>query len=222
MDQNDWADVDAFLGGKLLGADPVMENVALTNRVAGLPEIGVSPLQGAFLGLMVRATASARVLEIGTLGGYSAIWMARELPARGRLITLEADEHHAGVARQNIEKAGLTSRVAVIAGKAADSLRQLADQGIGPFDLIFIDADKAGLPDYLDWALKLARPGTMILADNVVRNGEVSNPLSRNASVTGARTFLEMVGSNPRLTATALQTVGAKGWDGIAIVMVGE
>jgi predicted O-methyltransferase YrrM len=163
-------------------------------------------------------TQARRVLEIGTLGAYSSIWMARALPPDGKLITLEADPTHADVARQNIRLAGLTDRIELIEGPALNSLENLGD--VPPFDLIFIDADKPNNPGYLEWALHYSRPGTVIIGDNVVRDGEVINGQSDDARVLGVRRFIEMIGDNPRLTATALQTVGVKGWDGFTLAMV--
>lgn len=163
-------------------------------------------------------TQARRILEIGTLGAYSAIWMARALPADGKLITLEADPTHAGVARQNIRLAGLNERIELIEGPALNTLENFED--VQPFDLIFIDADKPNNPHYLEWALHYSRPGTLIVGDNVVRDGEVINGQSDDARVQGVRRFIEMIGDNPRLTATALQTVGIKGWDGFTLALV--
>ncbi len=220
MPHMDWLDVDTYLASKLLDPDPILEAVLHTNQVAGLPAIDVSPLQGKFLGLLARISGATRILEIGTLGGYSTIWLARGLPANGRLISLEFDPHYAEVARNNIARAGFAERVVVLTGAALETLPQLQDQGIGPFDLIFIDADKASMPAYLEWSIKLARPGTVIVADNVVRDGEVTNPLTSDANVRGVRKFLDMVAADPRLSASALQTVGLKGWDGFALIVV--
>ncbi len=220
MTRMDWSDVDTYLGSKLLHDDPIFETVLHTNKVAGLPAIDVSPLQGQFLNMLARIAGAARILEIGTLGGYSTIWLARALPAKGRLISLEFDPHHAEVARNNLARAGFSDNVVVLTGAALTTLPQLLQQGIGPFDLIFIDADKANMPAYLDWSLQLSRAGTVIIADNVVREGEVTNPLSTVPDVVGVRKFLDMVAENPRLTASALQTVGMKGWDGFAVVLV--
>ncbi len=222
MPNMDWSDVDAFLGTKLLKRDNLLDAVQHTNDVAGLPSIQVSPLQGQFLSLLAKINDSARILEIGTLGGYSTIWLARALPEKGRLISLEFDPHHAEVARKNIERAGLSDLVVVLTGPALTTLPQLLKEGIGPFDFIFIDADKANMPQYLNWSLQLSRPGTVIVADNVVREGEVTNPLSTDPDVVGVRKFLDMVAHDSRLTASALQTVGVKGWDGFAVIHVGN
>lgn len=165
-------------------------------------------------------TGAKRILEIGTLGGYSTIWMARELPVDGELLTLEADAHHAAVARENLRLAGVNDRVAVLEGPALTSLEKLGDRP--PFDLIFIDADKPNNPGYLRWALRYSRPGTVIVGDNVVRDGEVTNPDSEDDRVQGVRAFIDMMGSDPRLTVTALQTVGSKGWDGFTLAWVNE
>lgn len=220
MSQKDWAAVDAYLADRLLIPDALLESVLRANADSGLPAIDVSPLQGQFLLLLARIAGAARILEIGTLGGYSTIWLARALPGKGRLISMEIDPGHADVARSNIEAAGFSDRVVVLTGSAAVMLPKLLRENIGPFDLIFIDADKASLPEYLDWSLKLSRPGTVIVADNVVREGAVVNRTDSSPDVQGVRHFMDYIHQSPRLTATALQTVGVKGWDGFAVAVV--
>lgn len=216
--QQQWSAVDNYMISSLIPDDDVLKQVLENNKRAGLPEHDVAANQGQFLALLVRMTQARRILEIGTLGAYSAIWMARALPADGKLITLEADPTHAGVARQNIRLAGLNERIELIEGPAVNTLENLANTP--PFDLIFIDADKPNNPHYLEWALHYSRPGTLIVGDNVVRDGEVINGQSDDARVQGVRRFIEMIGDNPRLTATALQTVGIKGWDGFTLALV--
>ena len=216
--QQQWSAVDNYLVEALIPNDPLLSQVLENNQRAGLPAIDVAANQGQFLALLVRMTGAKRILEIGTLGGYSTIWMARELPVDGELLTLEADAHHAAVARENLRLAGVNDRVAVLEGPALTSLEKLGDRP--PFDLIFIDADKPNNPGYLRWALRYSRPGTVIVGDNVVRDGEVTNPDSEDDRVQGVRAFIDMMGSDPRLTVTALQTVGSKGWDGFTLAWV--
>ena len=218
--QQPWSAVDNYLVTALIPTDPLLSQVLANNQHAGLPAIDVAANQGQFLALLVRMTGAKRILEIGTLGGYSTIWMARELPVDGELLTLEADAHHAAVARENLRLAGVNDRVAVLEGPALTSLEKLGDRP--PFDLIFIDADKPNNPGYLRWALRYSRPGTVIVGDNVVRDGEVTNPDSEDDRVQGVRAFIDMMGSDPRLTVTALQTVGSKGWDGFTLAWVNE
>ncbi|WP_159514106.1 MULTISPECIES: O-methyltransferase [Enterobacter] len=216
--QQQWSAVDNYMISSLIPDDDVLSQVLENNNRAGLPEHDVAANQGQLLALFVRMTQARRVLEIGTLGAYSSIWMARALPPDGKLVTLEADPTHADVARQNIRLAGLNDRIELIEGPALNSLENFGD--VPPFDLIFIDADKPNNPGYLEWALHYSRPGTVIIGDNVVRDGEVINGQSDDARVLGVRRFIEMIGDNPRLTATALQTVGVKGWDGFTLAMV--
>lgn len=216
--QKRWTDVDNYLIEKLIGEDAILSQVQENNLRAGLPAHDVAANQGQLLALFVRMSGAKKILEIGTLGAYSAIWMARELPASGHLITLEADPNHARIARQNIALAGLNDRVTLHEGPALDSLAMLGDAA--PFDLIFIDADKPNNPYYLQWALKYSRPGTLIIGDNVVRDGEVTDPDSTDERVQGVRRFIDMIHNNPRLTSTALQTVGIKGWDGFTLTWV--
>lgn len=216
--QQQWAAVDNYLVEALIPNDPLLNQVLENNQRAGLPAIDVAANQGQFLALLVRMTGARRILEIGTLGGYSTIWMARELPADGELVTLEADANHAAVARENLRMAGVDKLVEVREGPALATLEKLGDHP--PFDLIFIDADKPNNPNYLRWALRYSRPGTLIIGDNVVRDGEVTDPHSANDRVQGVREFIAMMGSDPRLTVTALQTVGSKGWDGFTLAWV--
>ncbi|HHT5686466.1 TPA: O-methyltransferase [Raoultella ornithinolytica] len=202
----------------LIPQDPLLSQVLANNQRAGLPAFDVAANQGQFLALLVRMVRAQRVLEIGTLGGYSTIWMARELPEDGELLTLEADPRHAAVARENLRLAGVDKQVTLREGPALQTLESLGDRP--PFDLIFIDADKPSNPDYLRWALRYSRPGTLIIGDNVVRDGEVVNPRSEDDRVQGVRRFIEMMARDPRLTVTALQTVGSKGWDGFTLAWV--
>jgi predicted O-methyltransferase YrrM len=215
-----WAKVDAYFSDQLTPADHTLDAAREANRKAGLPDIDVSRLQGKFLEFLVRVSGARNVLEIGTLGGYSTICLARALPGDGRVVTLELDPHHAEVARANLQNAGLLDCVDVLVGPALDTLPTLEKTGPVPFDLIFIDADKQGYPEYLGWALKLARPGTIIVADNVVRQGQVVNPKSKDLNVQGVRRFTELLAAEPRLSATVLQTVGVKGYDGFALAVV--
>ena len=216
--QQQWSAVDNYMISELIPQDEVLEKVLENNQRAGLPEHDVAANQGQLLALFVRMTQARRILEIGTLGAYSSIWMARALPADGKLTTLEADPIHARIARQNIHLAGLDDRIDLIEGPALRSLENFGD--VAPFDMIFIDADKPNNPGYLEWALHYSRPGTLIVGDNVVRDGEVINRQSDDARVQGVRRFIEMMGDNPRLSATALQTVGVKGWDGFTLALV--
>ncbi|MGA2499052.1 MAG: O-methyltransferase, partial [Tepidisphaeraceae bacterium] len=190
------------------------------SAAAGLPAISVAPNQGKLLQLLAQLAGARNILEIGTLGAYSTSWLARALPAGGRLITLEADRKHARVARANVARAGLAGVVELRLGQALKTLPKLAAEGCGPFDLIFIDADKANIPDYFTWALKLSRRGSLIVVDNVIRKGAVINAASRDPSIQGVRRFNEMLAAEPRVSATAIQTVGSKGYDGLALVLV--
>jgi predicted O-methyltransferase YrrM len=220
MRQDQWAAVDHYITDMLLAPDPVFESVLEANAVAGLPSIDVAPNQGKFLNLLARLAGARRILEIGTLGGYSTIWLARALPAGGRLVTLEADPKHAEVARANIARAGLADVVDIRVGPAMRTLPQLEEQGMKPFDLFFIEADKEHSLEYLQWALKLSRLGSLIICDNVVRGGRLIDATSPDRSVQGVRRFFELLSAEPRLSATALQTVGAKGYDGFAMAVV--
>jgi len=211
-----WAEIDRYLTELLVPADPALDAALAASAAAGLPSAHVSPAQGKLLELLARTQRACRILELGTLGGYSTIWLARALPAGGRLVTLEADPAYAAVAWANIDRAGLADVVELRVGPALETLPGLE----GPFDLVFVDADKANNPAYLDWALRLSRVGTLIVADNVVRAGAVLDPESADPIVHGVRRFLELVAAEPRLTATAIQTVGEKGHDGFAIALV--
>jgi predicted O-methyltransferase YrrM len=223
MNPNDsWAAVDKYVGGLIAHSDPVLDQALADSAAAGLPEIQVSPIQGRFLMILAKSHGARKILEIGTLGGYSTIWLARALPKDGRLVTLEYEPRHAEVARANLARAGMAKIVDIRLGRGLDTLPDLEREGLGPFDLIFIDADKEGYPDYLGWALKLSRPGTLIVADNVVRKGAVADASSKDPLVAGIRRFLELVAAEPRLSATVLQTVGSKGHDGFLLALVGE
>src|SRR5271170_2499585 len=220
MSQRQWTAVDAYIAERLVPADPALDAALAANQAAGLPSIDVAPNMGKLLHLLARVQGAQKILEIGTLGGYSTIWLARALPAGGRLVTLEADPRHAEVARSNIARAGLSETVQIRLGKAAESLDRLYEEGAGPFDLIFIDADKANIPAYLQWSLKLARRGSLIICDNVVRDGAVVDADSSDPAVRGVREFFDMLAAEPRLSATALQTLGSKGYDGFAMALV--
>jgi predicted O-methyltransferase YrrM len=216
-----WTAVDRYLTDLFVPPDPALEAALQASEAAGLPAIHVSPCQGKLLWLLARMVGARTILEIGTLGGYSTIWLARALPAGGRLITLEADPRHAEIARANIARADLAHVVDLRLGRAQETLPLLAAEGSGPFDLIFIDADKPGYPDYLQWSLRLARPGSVIIGDNVVRKGAVIDSSSADPTVRGVRRFNELLAAEPRLCATAIQTVGSKGYDGFAVALVG-
>ncbi len=214
-----WSAVDALFEKHLLPLDPVLEAALADSAAAGLPPHAVSPTQGKLLHLLARLVGARRILEIGTLGGYSAIWLARALPAEGTLVTLELSEHHAAVARRNLARAALP-QATVRVGDAHDSLRALIEEGAAPFDLVFVDADKKSGPEYLEQALALSRKGTLIVVDNVVRGGAVLDAESDDASVRGVRALLARMGTEPRLSATAIQTVGSKGYDGFTLSVV--
>ncbi|PBC09651.1 O-methyltransferase [Mesorhizobium sp. WSM3859] len=220
MSSKTWTAVDDYIVSSLFEADPVLDAVLAANRDQGLPAIDVSAAQGKLLSLLVRIRGAKTVLEVGTLGGYSTIWMARGLPADGKVVTLELDPHHAKVARSNFERAGVSNKVDLRVGPALESLAALVDENAGPFDLIFIDADKPNNPNYLDWAMKLSRSGTVIVCDNVIRDGAVLNNDGLDANVEGARAAFSFIGGDRRLDGTAIQTVGAKGYDGFAIAIV--
>jgi caffeoyl-CoA O-methyltransferase len=221
MMHEQWIAVDEYITG-LFPSDPALEMVLQATRAAGMPQINVSPVQGRLLHVLALTRGARTILEIGTLAGYSAIWMARALPADGKLITLESDPKHAEVARANIARAGLADRIEVRLGVALDVLPQLAAEGKGPFDLIFIDADKTNLTTYFEWAVRLARPGSLIIADNVIRHGDVLDDSSADASLQGVRRFNEALAADRRVTATIVQMVGIKGYDGMALAVVRE
>lgn len=220
MNQERWSKVDRYIADRLLPPDPILDAALRANAAAGLPGIDVAPAQGKFLHLLALLTRARSILEIGTLGGYSTIWLARALPPGGHLVTLEVDPNHAAVARGNLARAGLDDRVEVREGAALETLAALEREGAGPFDFVFIDADKPAYPDYLRGAVRLARPGTLIVADNVVRRGAVADPDDPDPRVRGARAFFDALAAEPRLIATALQTVGIKGHDGLALALV--
>jgi predicted O-methyltransferase YrrM len=215
-----WNDVDRYFAALLGPTDDVLDAVLAANAAAGLPPADVAPNQGRLLELLVGLAAARTVLEIGTLGGYSTIWLARALPADGKLITIEADPHHAAVAASNLDRAALGDRVELRVGAALEVLPRLADERLPPFDLVFIDADKRNNPEYFAWALTLTRRGSVIVVDNVVRAGAVLDPHSADASVQGVRRLVERVAREPRVRATVLQTVGSKGHDGFLIAQV--
>ncbi len=215
-----WGEVDAYLTDLIVRPPAYLEAALDASAAAGLPAISVSAPQGKLLHLLARAVGARRILEIGTLGGYSGLWLASALPADGRLLTLEIDPQHAEVARGSFARAGLADRVEVRLGSAMATLPQLVQEPAGPFDLVFIDADKPGYPEYLKWSLELSRRGTLIVADNVVRQGAIVDASSEDANVRAIRTFHEMVAAERRLSATVIQTVGAKGYDGLTLAVV--
>lgn len=220
MNQEQWDAVDDYFSATLVRPDAALDAALATSQSAGLPAINVAPNQGKFLHLLARIQGARRILEIGTLGGYSTIWLARALPPGGTLITLERDPKHARIARQNIERAGLSDVVTIIVSNAVESLKKLADDGSEPFDFIFIDADKRNNPHYLAGSLKLTRPGSVIVTDNVVRKGAVIDAHTQDPDVQGVRDLFTMAAADPHLSTTAIQTVGTKGWDGFAITVV--
>jgi predicted O-methyltransferase YrrM len=217
-----WAAVDNYFGDLMIGEDPVLDAALAASDAAGLPPIAVSPTLGKLLHLLARATGARRILEVGTLGGYSTIWLGRALPAGGRLISLEAVDKHAEVARSNVAAAGLSEVVDIRVGPALEALPKLAAEQGDPFDLIFIDADKENNVAYFDWAIRLARPGSMIIVDNVVRDGKVLDANHPDSRVQGSRQFAELVGAQNRASATTLQMVGVKGWDGFTLAVVND
>lgn len=215
-----WNAVDHYLTNLLVASDAAFDAALAANSAAELPQIDVSPLQGKFLHLLARLSRARTILEIGTLGGYSTIWLARALPSGGRLISLEADPRHAAVAKGNIARAGLAHVVDVRIGKALDTLPVIEAEGPGPFDMIFLDADMSNNAHYLAWALKLSRTGSLIIVDNVVRKGDVIDPANTKLNILGLRRMFEFLSNEPRLSATAIQTVGRKGHDGMVIALV--
>jgi len=220
MSQEKWTAVDGYITDKLLSPDPSLDAALQASTNAGLPAISVSPNQGKLLHLLALAHGARNILEIGTLGGYSTIWLARALPADGRLITLEYEPQHADVARANLSRAGVADLVELRVGAALETLPQLAAERRGPFDFIFIDADKENYPGYWEWALKLSRRGTMIIADNVVRKGAVIDACSNDPRVQAVRRLHELIATEPRVSATTIQTVGSKGYDGFTLALV--
>jgi predicted O-methyltransferase YrrM len=220
MSLEKWTQVDEYLGDALVPDDAGLAAALAANAEAGMPAHDVSRVQGKLLHLLARIQGARQILELGTLGGYSTIWLARALPAGGRLTTLEIDAARAEVAKANLSRCGLASLVDVRVGPALETLKSLKAEGAGPFDLIFIDADKPNNPHYLQWAVELSRPGSIIIGDNVVRGGAVTESQSDDPNVVGVRAFVDAVGRHPRLSATALQTVGSKGYDGFALALV--
>ncbi len=221
MTQERWTAVEAYFNETLIGEDGALDHALVASRGAGLPDIHVSAALGKFLQMLAQIQGAKRILEIGTLAGYSTIWLARALPDDGTVVSLEVNPEHARVARENIEYAALGDRVEIRVGKAVDSLAAMVDAGEDPFDFVFIDADKPSNPAYLEGALRLSRHGTLIVVDNVVRNGAVADASSTSAEIVGVRTMVAGIAANPRLTATANQTVGVKGYDGFALIRVG-
>jgi len=219
MTQKLWTDVEKYFGG-MIGEDEALKAALKDCKKAKLPPIGVAPNEGKLLLLVAQMVGARKILEVGTLGGYSTIWLARGMAQGGKLITLEYEQKHADVARKNIARAGLENVVEIRAGDAKESMPRLVEEGFGPFDLIFLDADKEGYMTYFEWSLKLSRKGTVIIADNVVRDGEVLKAKSKNAGVPGIRKFNKAVAAEKRVKATAIQTVGSKGYDGFALMVV--
>jgi predicted O-methyltransferase YrrM len=220
MSQAQWTAIDQYITDQLVPSDPALDAAVEASDRAGLPAIQVAPNQGKLLHLLARTQGARSILEIGTLGGYSTIWLARALPKGGKVITLEIDPKHAEVARSNIARAQLSDTVEVRVGPALETLAAMAAEGRGAFDLVFIDADKASTPQYFEWALKLTRPGSLIIVDNVVRHGAVIDASSDDPNVKGIRRFNELMAAEPRVIATAIQTVGSKGHDGLAFALV--
>jgi predicted O-methyltransferase YrrM len=220
MNQELWTAVDRYITELLVSPDQVLEAALQTSTAAGLPPINVAPNQGKLLQLLATMQGARNILEIGTLGGYSTIWLARARPANGRLVTLEVEPLHAKTDNRNIARAGLEKIVEVRLGPALESLKQLVAEKCKPFDFIFIDADKESYPEYLVWSLKLSRRGTCIIADNVVRDGAVIDPAHEDPRVQGVRRFNELIAAEPRVSATTIQTVGSKGYDGFTIAIV--
>jgi predicted O-methyltransferase YrrM len=220
MTHDQWTAVDGYIAEAVLSPDPVLDAALADSLAAGLPAISVAPNQGKLLHLLARVQGARTILEIGTLGGYSTIWLARALPQGGRLVTLEADPEHAQVARANIARAGLNDVVDLRVGRAIETLPQLAAEGRGPFDFIFIDADKPSIADYFTWALRVSRRGSVIVVDNVIRGGAVVDAASRDRNVQGVRRFNEVLAAERRVSATTIQTVGSKGHDGFTLALV--
>lgn len=220
MNQEQWNAMDEYLTSLLLAPDAALDAALDASAAAGLPAIHVAPNQGNLLHLLAKLRGAHRILEVGTLGGYSTIWLARALPPDGRLISLEANPDHAKVARANIERAGLSGVVSVVIGPAAQTLDKFVTDGVEPFDMIFLDADKRSYPEYLRRSLQLSRPGTLIVGDNVIRRGQIADLASTDPDVTGLHEFLRLLATNPQLDSTAIQTVGSKGWDGFSMSIV--
>jgi predicted O-methyltransferase YrrM len=228
MTQETWTAVDQYLTDRLVGPDAALDAALADSAAAGLPAINVSPPQGKLLHLLAKLHGARRILEVGTLGGYSTIWLARALPAGGRLVTLEYEPKHAEVARANLDRAGLSGVAEVRVGRAADTMAALAAEreaggpGREPFDFVFVDADKPSNPEYFRWAIQLTRPGGLIVVDNVVRKGKVAEADNADPAIVGARRMFELIAAESRVTATAVQTVGGKGYDGFAVIRVND
>ncbi|AXL50122.1 methyltransferase [Paraburkholderia caffeinilytica] len=220
MSQEQWSTVDEYFSRQLVPSDPALDATLVSSAEADLPSINVAPNQGKFLHLLAKIRGARRILEIGTLGGYSTIWLARALPSDGALISLESNAAYANLARKNIEFAGLSNVVSIVLGTAFQSLERLIEEKAEPFDLVFIDADKESNPDYLRLSLQLSRPGTVIIGDNVVRKGKVADVGNSDPDVIGVRRYFDLLAANPQLSTTAIQTVGSKGWDGFSITVV--
>lgn len=220
MSEKLWTSVDSYLCDLLVPADPALDDALQASAAAGLPAIQVAPNQGKLLSLLARITGARNILEIGTLGGYSTIWLARALPPEGRVVTLEANPKHAEVARANFLRAGVDRQIDLRLGLALDALKRISEEGVEPFDLVFIDADKANIPEYFGFALDLTRRGGLIIVDNVIRNGKIVDADSADPDIQGVRRFNERIAREPRVSATAIQTVGSKGYDGFAFVLV--
>ncbi|MCI4327053.1 MAG: O-methyltransferase [Thermoplasmata archaeon] len=220
MTEELWSEVDRYLGERFVGPDETLESALAAAMSAGLPSIQVSPLQGKFLSLLARIRGARRILEVGTLGGYSTIWLARSLPIEGRMISLELNPTHAEVARANLARAGLQDQIEVRVGPALETLPKLQAEGAGPFDFVFLDADKVNNAPYFDWAVRLGRPGTVIVVDNVVRHGAVARSNPADPSVEGTRRMNDQIAADPRVSATTIQTVGTKGYDGFTLAVV--
>ena len=220
MDQARWTEVDRYLDEVIVGSDPALDAALADVAAAGMPAISVTPALGKLLHVLARSIGARRILEVGTLGGYSTIWLARAVPPDGIVMTLEIDPRNAAVAQASIERAGLSERVVIRIGRAVDTLAALVTDGVEPFDLVFIDADKRANPEYVAWALRLTHVGSLIVVDNVVRSGAVVDAATRDPDIAGIRRMNEMIAAEPRLLTTAIQTVGSKGYDGFAIALV--
>ena len=220
MSQELWTSVDNYLGEVLVRQDRHLDEAVAASDAAGLPSIQVSPPQGKLLEILIEMMGAKSILEVGTLGGYSTIWMARSLPDDGHVVTIEIDPKHAQVAQENFDRAGLSGKIDLRTGNAREILPAMIQEGAGPFDFSFIDADKASNPDYFGWALEMSRPGSVIIVDNVIRDGHVVEADSEDASVKGVRRLNEVMAGNPRISVTALQTVGIKGYDGFSVAIV--
>jgi len=220
VDQARWTEVDRYLDEVLVGSDPALDAALADVDAAGMPAISVTPTLGKLLYILARMVGARRILEVGTLGGYSTIWLARAVPARGQVVSLEIDAGNAAVAAASLQRAGVADRVDIRIGRAVDTLAALEVAGVEPFDLVFIDADKQSNPEYLAWALRLTHVGSVIIVDNVVRGGAVADSTATDPSILGIRRMNELIAAEPRLLTTAIQTVGSKGYDGFAIALV--